>query len=222
MLVLTETAGFVHPSIADGVAFMRDLDRRDPRVNVVVVADGGELSRARLARAEALMFLNTSGEVPLSGRQQTAIERFVARGGGLIGTHSASDTFHSTWPAYKRLLGAEFDHHGPIEEGQVVVADRRHPAMRRLPARFSLREEYYRFKAPPRRAHVLAEQAAPDGRHPLVWCRAEGRGRVFYDALGHEPATWRDARHKRLLGDGVRWALGLLRGGSCKAQGASP
>ena len=44
---------------------------------------------------------------------------------------------------------------------------------------------------------------------PLVWARRHGRGRVFYDALGHLTETWRDHHHfRRVLRRGLAWALG--------------
>jgi uncharacterized protein len=42
---------------------------------------------------------------------------------------------------------------------------------------------------------------------PLAWGPASyGSGRVFYTALGHEEAVWRDARFQRLLRNAVLWA----------------
>jgi type 1 glutamine amidotransferase len=39
--------------------------------------------------------------------------------------------------------------------------------------------------------------------------REQGRGRVFYTSLGHEPATWaRDDIRAMWLG-AVKWAMGI-------------
>src|SRR5262249_41880761 len=38
---------------------------------------------------------------------------------------------------------------------------------------------------------------------PLAWTRAYGNGRVFYTALGHEEAVWRDSRYQTLLRNAV-------------------
>jgi type 1 glutamine amidotransferase len=46
------------------------------------------------------------------------------------------------------------------------------------------------------------------GGGPLAWWRRYGRGRVFYDALGHFPATWSEPHQRQLMADGIRWALG--------------
>jgi type 1 glutamine amidotransferase len=42
----------------------------------------------------------------------------------------------------------------------------------------------------------------------LAWTRGLGRGRVFYTALGHEAAVWRDARFQQHLAGGIQWATG--------------
>jgi type 1 glutamine amidotransferase len=67
---------------------------------------------------------------------------------------------------------------------------------------FSIREEFYAFRGRTTR-HVIARR--PDGG-ALAWTRRYGRGRVFYNALGHFGATWRDTRQRRLMADGLRWA----------------
>ena len=214
MLVVSETRGFVHGSVPDAVAFFGGLARRSRRFDVVHL-DGGaaQLTPARLRRADGVVFANTSGELPLPDRR--ALVRFVRAGGALVGTHSATDTFHS-WPGWRRLLGARFQRHGTPATGRLVVEDRRHPVTRGLPASFRLREEFYEFTSSPRRrAHVLlrldpasiGDELRPD--IPLAWTRRFGRGRVFYDGLGHFPETWSDTRHRRLVAGGLRWALRL-------------
>lgn len=221
-LVVTETAGFRHDSIEAAKTLLRELDRDASRYHVRFLGGARELSAGRLARAHGVVFLNTSGELPLRRRQKANLLAFVRSGKGFLGTHSASDTFH-TWPEYIRLLGGEFEAHPFVGDGRVVVEDPSHPATRRLPASFLLREEFYFFRADPRCcAHVLARldvssfggSAAED--RPLVWCRREGRGRVFYDALGHFSDTWRDERQRSMLAGGLVWILGLERRVPCR------
>ena len=42
---------------------------------------------------------------------------------------------------------------------------------------------------------------------PLAWTRTYGRGRVFYMALGHEEAVWRDARYQQILLNAILWSI---------------
>jgi putative heme-binding domain-containing protein len=41
----------------------------------------------------------------------------------------------------------------------------------------------------------------------LCWTKPVGKGRVFYTALGHEPALWKDERFLKHLAGGLRWSM---------------
>jgi type 1 glutamine amidotransferase len=45
------------------------------------------------------------------------------------------------------------------------------------------------------------------GEAPLAWSRSYGAGRVFYTALGHEKAVWRDFWFQKLLRNSALWVL---------------
>lgn len=212
VLLVTEARGFVHDSIPDATAFFKSLGARSRRYDVVQLEGATQLTRRRLARANAVVFANTSGELALPSRR--ALLRFVRRGGGFIGTHSATDTLHS-WPGYARLVGGEFGRHGAVESGRVNVSARPHVTTRGLPRSFQITDEFYEFTAPvPAHARVLARldpESVPDelgSTLPLAWARRYGDGRVFYNALGHRKETWRDPNFRRLTSRGLAWALG--------------
>jgi len=201
VLVVSETAGFHHASIPAEQRFLRSL----PGLRVVVLARVAQLTPARLRGASAVVFASTSGSPAFSATGRRALLRFVRGGGGFVGLHSASDTF-SGWPGYVSLLGTTFVRHVPLGRTTVVVTDRRSVITRPLPARFQTVDESYRFRSRPRGAHVLLAAGAP-GRPPLAWTRRMGRGRVFYDALGHPIAAWSDPLRTGIVARGLRWAL---------------
>jgi type 1 glutamine amidotransferase len=217
VLVLTQTLGFRHASIPDAAKALRRFAAADGRYQLAFLAGASELTPATLSGARAVVFLLTSGELPLSDTGKQALLAFVRRGGGLVGFHSASDTFHG-WPAFVHLLGAEYSYHPLPSTQRVVVEDRRNPATRSLGRSFSIHEEFYVFKRDPRAsAHVLArlDTGAGGPDRPLLWCRRDGRGRVFYDALGHFSKTWQDRRHIAIVSGGLAWALGLAAASRC-------
>lgn len=199
VLLVTEARGYVHESIPAARSAIRALE---PEIDVREVSGAG-LTAAALAGADAVVFANSNGELPIDRR---ALRRFVRRGGGLAGFHSATGMFDD-WPGWESLIGGRFDHHGtPGATERVRV--RRHPATRGAPRRFSLAEEFYVHQpGVGRRSTVLARWGA--ARRPLVWVRTPGRGRVFYDALGHFPRTWADPRQRALVRSGLRWVLRL-------------
>jgi uncharacterized protein len=212
VLLVTETRGFVHESIPAAAAYLVGLGRRSPRYEVIQLGGTRELTRRRLRHADAVLFANTSGELPLPDRR--ALLRFVRRGGAFVGTHSASDTLHS-WPGYARMLGGEFARHGSVQPGRLLVAGRPHPITRGTPETFSLTDEFYEFASPPPKGTRVLVRLDPGSvsdelgqELPLVWTRRYGRGRVFYDGLGHVTETWRDHNFRRVLRRGLAWALG--------------
>lgn len=217
LLVVTETAGFRHgATITAGLGELRRLGARERGgFRVREVTRFAQLTPKALAGAGGLVLLQTSGTPELDAAGRARLLAAVRGGLPLLGFHAATDTFHG-WAAFHRMLGAEFSDHPNVGVGRVRVEDSRHPATARLPSSFRLRDEYYRFlPAPDPRTgtHVLASLdvasfgGRPKGDRPLVWWRTEGRGRVFYSALGHAPETWRDARHRRLVAGALDWAL---------------
>jgi uncharacterized protein len=213
ILVLTQTLGYRHASIPAAMAALRGLELVDRRLDFEFLPGAQALTGRRLHSAAAVLFLLTSGELPLGDAGKRRLVEFIRDGGALVGFHSATDTFRR-WPGYKAAIGAEFERHALPSTSDVVVEDRANPATRLLPARFQIHEEFYEFATDPRpRTHVLARLDAgvhgPD--RPLVWCRRDGRGRVFYDALGHFSETWRDSRQLDIALGGIEWAAGLAR-----------
>ena len=197
VLVVSDASGYVHASIPAAKAAIARVPGIDARE-----IPASDLTAAGLRGADAVVLAVTNGDIPGDRR---ALRRFVRRGGGLAGFHSASGTFRS-WPRWETLLGGRFlRHDAPSTE--TIRVRKGHPAVRGVPASFTLREEFYRHEpGVERRVRVLARWG--DERLPLVWVRTPGHGRVFYDALGHFDATWTDPRHEALVRSGLRWVLG--------------
>jgi type 1 glutamine amidotransferase len=222
VLVLTQTLGYHHMSIPTAMATVRSIAARSGRYRVVLLASAAQLTPAALRHAAAVMFLLTTGELPMGAADKRALVAFVRGGGGLIGFHSATDTFHH-WAPYKEMIGAEFSRHPHPSAQRVIVTDHSTPATHGLPASLLIHEEFYIFKHDPRpHVHVLAEldtgHGGPD--RPLVWCGRVGRGRVYYDALGHFSATWHDRYQLTLVSGGILWAAGLASAPSCSTPSA--
>ena len=160
------------------------------------------------------MFALTTGELAFDETQKRAIVDFVNGGGGFIGFHSATDTLYD-WPDYGRIVGAYFKEHPWVQPATVAVEDRGHPTTSGLGAAFSLTEEFYTFRINPRGAvHVLLTldpaSVGAQGDFPLAWTQSIGRGRSYYNALGHFPDTWNDARFQLQIAAAIRWVAGRL------------
>ncbi len=164
---------------------------------------------ANLVNYDVIMFAMTSGELPFTNEQKSAILDFVNNGKGFVGFHSATDTLRE-WADYGRLVGAYMVDHPWTQSARVIVEDASHPATGIRDA-FTLEEEYYVFSINPRpRVQVLlrldAASVNATGDYPLAWVQSFGSGRAYYNALGHFPATWRDARFQSQVVAAARWA----------------
>src|SRR2546421_9835484 len=189
VLMLTATFGFRHDSIPTARQAMAALASRTGAFTVTATEDLNEISAARFATVDVLMFALTTGELPLAESQKSAITDFVNNGGGFIGVHSATDTLYD-WPDYGRLVGAYFKEHPWTQAAVVTVDNAAHPAMAGVDRRFSILEEFYTFRDNPRPSVDVLLTLDPasvgtQGDFPLAWAHASGRGRAYYNALGH-------------------------------------
>jgi len=146
-----------------------------------------------------------------TGRQ--TIERHVARGGGLLGVHTASICFDD-WPGWGAILGGHWvwgrSAHPPFGDVETRLDARDHPLLAGLEA-FALRDEVYGDLALQPDVVPLAHARAVSGGawQPILWERRVGAGRVVYDALGHDAASIDQPTHRRLLARCARLAAGL-------------
>jgi type 1 glutamine amidotransferase len=214
VLMVTATAGFRHDSIATAQQVMTRLAASTREFTVTSTEDLSAISDSGLSSYDVLFFALTSGELPFSADQKAAMVRFVSGGKGFLGAHSATDTLYE-WADYGRLVGAYFKEHPWTQQGTVIVEDPSHPAAAGIGDRFVLTEEFYTFRENPRpRVQVLlrldaASVGGATGDYPLAWAHSFGSGRSYYNALGHFPSTWTDARFQRQLLGAIRWAAGM-------------
>ncbi|MCI0346326.1 MAG: ThuA domain-containing protein, partial [Chloroflexi bacterium] len=222
VLVFTRTAGFRHPSIADAHRVLGALGPRDGIVTTIT-EEPAVFTDEQLLGFDVVLFANTTGDV-LGAAEQAALERFVRRGGGWVGVHSAADTEYD-WPWYGRLVGAYFRNH-PLLPVSVTVTteDDTHPSTAHLPTTFTFVDEIYNFDRNPRfdNAVLLTVDEAgfvfpnfPPGPsmgadHPVAWYKEFDGGRSFYTNLGHRPETWDDPAFVTHLLAGIRWAAGPI------------
>ncbi|MEU1256494.1 ThuA domain-containing protein [Streptomyces chartreusis] len=212
LLVFTRTTAYRHDSIPAGVEAVRTLGDFE-----VEHTEDPQALETPLDAYAAVVFLSTSGEV-LTPAGHERLAAYVEAGGGFVGVHAAACTEYE-WPYYGELLGARFDRHPDLQPGRAIVEDREHPATRHLPAVWDFVDEWYDFRTNPRgevRVLARADESSYEGGgmgedHPLVWCREQGAGRVFYTALGHASEAYDDPDFRAHLLGGIDWAARSTR-----------
>jgi type 1 glutamine amidotransferase len=211
VLVFSRTAGFRHDSIAVGTQAVRDLGATN-NFTVTATEDPTQFNATNLARFEAVIFLNTTGDV-LDATQQTAFENYIRAGGGYVGVHSAADTEYD-WPFYGELMGAYFSSHPAIQQVTERVENRAHAATQHLDPTWVRTDELYNYRTNVRgSARVLAtldESTYSGGTmgadHPHTWCKAFQGGRAFYTGNGHTQASYSEPNFRSMLLGGIRYA----------------
>jgi hypothetical protein len=251
VLVVTTTTGFRHSSIptAERIiaqlgqqsgAFTVDYARVEPSDPEFKGADGKpdmakvteaikqvlaeKMSPAALKNYQAVIFANTTGDLPLPDKE--AFIDWVKAGGGFVGMHAAGDTFHHFAP-YLDMVGAEFKKHEAQVEVEPINEDPKCPACAHLPPTWKVFDEIYQFQnfERPKVHGLLTLDKHPNnktpGDYPISWCKQFGKGRVFYTSLGHREDVWdpeapnrknpkevAEAYQTHIL-EGIKWAIGL-------------
>jgi type 1 glutamine amidotransferase len=205
--------------------------------------DGSKFSKEYLAQFDAVFFYTTGNLLdegtdknpPMTAEGKQALFDFVKAGKGFIGTHSASDTFHTDNEAvkgperylnhgekadpYVRFLGAEFIIHGAQQVAKNTVINPAFPGFESIGKDFAFQEEWYSLKDFRDDIHVLTTIDSPAmegsmyGRpaYPSTWARKEGEGRVWYTAMGHREDVWTNPTFQKILIGGIHWALGTVK-----------
>ena len=174
------------------------------RYDVTISRDRSRISAAGLAGMDALLVYTTGGT--LAQEDATAFLDWVQAGGGVVGMHSAADSFKEN-PEYIRTLGGAFITHPTPLDVAVQFVDKEHPITAGLED-FTLREELYILDYEPERVHVLAETYSyEDKMQPIAWTREEGNGRIFYCSLGHHESSWENENVRTLLRRGLQWVI---------------
>ena len=211
----TDTAGYRHASIPAGIEALRSLGTRH-YFAVDASEEATVFESDSLASYDAIVFLNTSGEV-LNARQQAAFEEYVRAGGGFVGVHGAAATEYD-WSWYRRHVGAHFDDHPEVQSATVRVANGSHSSTSDLPDSWTRTDEWYNYRTDPSDSvNVLltVDETTYDGgtmgdEHPVAWLHTHDGGRSFYTGLGHTAEGYSNPKFQRHLLKGIEWAAGEL------------
>ena len=183
--------------------------------------------------------LYTTGDLTTEGNDKTppvpskdAFLDAIAGGKGLVGIHSASDTWHSgpdffrddgdQADPYIKMLGGEFVRHGQQMTGRLYGSNPRFRGFAECQNGVDLYEEWYALKNLAKDMHVLSwvatwtlrntgnDSVYRRGPYPIAWARLHGKGRVFYTALGHREDVWENPMFQEQLVGGITWSARMV------------
>lgn len=246
ILFFTKSSGFEHPVISwrngqpsFAEKILSDLGKKNGW-EFTFSKDGSTFSKEYLSQFDALFFYTTGDlcapgtdmQPPMTPEGKQALFDYVRSGKGFIGTHSASDTFHtgneskkgpdryqnhgSKADPYVLMLGGEFIKHDAQQVATNTVIDAKFPGFADLGTNFAFLEEWYSLKdfAPDDHVLTVIDASHMKGNSynrppfPNTWARMEGKGRVWYTAMGHREDVWTNPIFQQILTGGIKWALG--------------
>ncbi len=203
---------------------LKKIYEQSGKFAVDVTTEPEKLTAAALIKYDVIVS-NWTAWPEVTGHQwgaetEKAIEDFVAEGKGLVIFHAASSSFYD-WPAYQQMVGANWDMehtgHPPIQPFKVKIKDKEHPITKGMED-FWITDEMWHRMARKDHIKVLCEAFSVEdkrrkypwcgtGRNePMVICTDFGRGRCFYNVLGHDVASMRNAGWRSLMLRGTQWA----------------
>ena len=228
VLYLSQSVGFVHETVRrppgglapSEIAFQQMA--RDNGFMLELTQDARDLTPARLADIDVLVF-NTTGALPIDRATWAAVMAWIESGrGGFIGIHSATDTsldFEGGQDAYTAFIGGRFDGHPWVQGTPIRLRNLEpsHPLAASWPDGVDHAEEIYQYVGfDPTRVRVIQAldmSVGPIRRPypvPVTWVRQVGRGRLFYANLGHTPSTWDDLRFRSQVASAIFWTGGRI------------
>ncbi|MFP6614643.1 MAG: ThuA domain-containing protein [Pirellulales bacterium] len=240
VLLFSKTNGFRHGSIPVGVKALTMLGEKTGAYTAVHSEDESVFEADSLAKFDAVIMVNTTGEIlrprKLPGDaegKKAALEReerlkqnlvqFVRGGKGLAGTHSATDTY-KRWKEYNDMMGGAFAGHPWHMKVPITNLAPKHPLNKVFEgSSFEVTDEIYQFRDGTAekngRKYLLSldpnwdgikRGRRKDGFFPISWVGIYGGGRTFYCSLGHRNEIYFNPVVLQHYLAGFQYALGDL------------
>jgi type 1 glutamine amidotransferase len=182
-----------------------------------------DLTDENLAKYDVLLLnykeTKPTPETKWTDENKAALVRAVKEGGkGLVVYHFASSAFND-WDEYEQMIAGGWrkqGFHGPRHVFDVKKTDAKHPISAGMPAIFTHADDelYSNSKMTPGNivlATAYCDPAKPKGTgkdEPVIWVNQFGKGRVYHNSLGHDPAALRSPANQEWMRRGVIWAAG--------------
>ena len=243
VLFLTQSAGFKHGSVtraegklAPAEIALKQLGQQTGLFTVDATQDSAaDFTPENLAKYDIVAFY-TTGDLPIpeANRDYFFNEWLPAEGHGVIGFHSAMDTYHN-YESFWDMIGGTFIGHAWNAGSTVTmrVHEPENPLMQpfaenaTLPADsygdpgYVQQDEIYQYRHwQPEKVRVLMSldySASPTnkgvpvqfGYHvPIAWMKTIGQGKVYCNNLGHREDTWTNAAMLDSVTAAVKWMRG--------------
>ncbi len=212
LLVIESLEGMSHNTIPLTNVMIQRMGEKTGAWTTVFSNDLNNLRYPKVKEYDAIFLNSIVGEFLPDPAMRADLVRYVNEGGGMGGIHGTPWASRN-WDEFAEMIGAQSAPHR-IENGVLKVYDKDNPIVR--PFNYEdlpFREEYYRFedsgngrlrwdkvrvllivdldeKVPASTDKPWTGYKRPDKVYPVAWIREYGKGRVFYNSMGHMNETF--------------------------------
>ena len=230
LLVIESLEGMSHNTIPHTNVMIQRMGEKTGAWTTVFSNDLNNLRYPKVKEYDAVFLNSIVGEFLPDPSMRADLVRYVNEGGGMGGIHGTPWASRN-WDEFAEMIGAQSAPHR-IENGIIRLYDKENPIVR--PFNYEdlpHREEYYRFehegngrlrwdkvrvllivdldeKVPAATDKPWQGYRRPDKVYPLAWIREYGKGRVFYNSMGHMPETFMRPEIVGHLLAGMQYILG--------------
>jgi type 1 glutamine amidotransferase len=194
--------------------------------------DLNNLRYPKIKEYDAIFLNSIVGEWLPDPKMREDVVRYIKEGGGIGGIHGTPWASRN-WDEFAEIIGAQSAPHR-IESGILKVYDKNSPIVSSFHYEdLPFREEFYRFdtegngrlrwdkvrvlltvdldeKVPGSTDKPWTGYKRPDKTYPVAWIRNYGKGRVFYNSMGHMNETFMKPEIVEHFLAGIQYMLGDL------------
>jgi len=232
LLVIESLEGMSHNTIPLTNVMIQRMGEKTGAWTTVFSNDLSNLRYPKVKEYDAIFLNSIVGEFLPDPSMRADLVRYVNEGGGIGGIHGTPWASRN-WDEFADMIGAQSAPHR-IENGILKVYDKDNAIVR--PFNYEdlpFREEYYRFedsgngrlrwdkvrvllvvdldeKVPASTDKPWTGYKRPDKVYPVAWIREYGKGRVFYNSMGHMNETFMKPEIVGHFLAGMQYMLGDL------------
>lgn len=230
VLFVTQSKGFVHGSVKRKEALspseiaLTQLGEQSGLFDVDCTQDcEADFTKENLQKYDIVAFY-TSGNLPIAEADMQYFfgDWLKQKGHGVLGFHSAGDTFHND-ERYWDMIGGTFIAHPWGAGTKVTLANHEpgNPLTAPFGTDYTQQEEIYMYRHwQPAKVRVLLSldyAKSPTGtpvptEHgyhvPVCWIKNYGEGKVYFNNLGHREDTWTRKPFLDSITQAVHWIRG--------------
>ena len=212
LLVIESLEGMSHNTIPLTNVMIQRMGDKTGAWTTVFSNDLSNLRYPKVKEYDAIFLNSIVGEFLPDPALRADLVRYVNEGGGIGGIHGTPWASRN-WDEFAEMIGAQSAPHR-IENGVIRLYDKDSPLVGAFNHEdLPFREEYYRFehegngrvrwdkvrvlltvdldeKVPNSTDKPWEGYRRPDKVYPLAWIREYGKGRVFYNSMGHMNETF--------------------------------